>query len=248
MSGKTKHRRNKRILHLFSFNPPIMGGFLSEKATLLCALSMRKGVKNAKKRKSVKTKKNVKGCVRGGGATISEEIQLLETEIEINNKHIETMNIQLNNLQTSLGMVSNEDSIAYFNSKIKTTHDNIDGYKSIINELNSRLALLNWLKTQAEKHRSENNYLSQDTPNASTPESVLNTNKSPDTTTRKCSSEKYKIENFTIKDKATYCDGIRVNRAVASEFHPDSKKNTGCKSEATKKYQDLQKYCNPKNE
>jgi len=33
------------LLHLFSFNPPIMGGFLSEKATLLCALSMRKGVK-----------------------------------------------------------------------------------------------------------------------------------------------------------------------------------------------------------
>jgi len=33
------------MLHLFSFNPPIMGGFLSEKTTLLCALSMHKGVK-----------------------------------------------------------------------------------------------------------------------------------------------------------------------------------------------------------
>jgi len=31
------------VLHLFSFNPPIMGGFLSEKETLLCA--EHKGVK-----------------------------------------------------------------------------------------------------------------------------------------------------------------------------------------------------------
>lgn len=61
------------ILHIFSFNTPIMGVYLSEKSSHLCTSLMRKGV-NEKKCKLLK--KFIADIIHSGSSYINENIRI----------------------------------------------------------------------------------------------------------------------------------------------------------------------------